>query len=66
MTDAPIAVVAGPSGFIGTGSGLRTEPELVLESRWVLPETLTAAGYRFEHPELRPALREISARVRPS
>ena len=45
---------------------LRTEPELVLKSRWVLPETLTIAGYTFEHPDLRPALRSVSARVRPS
>jgi NAD dependent epimerase/dehydratase family enzyme len=47
-------------------SVLRTEPELVLKSRWVLPETLTAAGYAFAHPELRPALRSVSARARPS
>ena len=47
-------------------SVLRTEPELVLKSRWVLPETLTSAGYAFAHPELRPALRSVSARVRPS
>jgi NAD dependent epimerase/dehydratase family enzyme len=48
---------------------LRTEPELVLKSRWVLPETLTAAGYSFAHPELRRALSAISAisaRARPS
>lgn len=45
---------------------LRTEPELVLKSRWVLPETLTTAGYAFAHPDLRPALRSVNARVRPS
>jgi NAD dependent epimerase/dehydratase family enzyme len=45
---------------------LRTEPELVLKSRWVLPETLTAAGYEFAHPELRTALRSVSERARPS
>jgi len=38
---------------------LRTETELVLKSRWVLPERLLAAGYRFAHPELEPALRAI-------
>jgi len=38
---------------------LRTETELVLKSRWVEPERLLQAGYRFEHPELDPALREI-------
>ena len=40
---------------------LRTEPELVLKSRWVVPETLTNAGYRFAHPELEPALRDVWA-----
>ena len=38
---------------------LRTEAELILKSRWVLPERLLAAGYRFRHPELEPALRQI-------
>ena len=45
---------------------LRTEPELVLKSRWVLPEKLTTAGFTFAQPDLRPALRSVSARVRPS
>ena len=35
---------------------LRTEPELILKSRWVVPETLAAAGYRFEHPDLQEAV----------
>jgi uncharacterized protein (TIGR01777 family) len=29
---------------------LRTESELVLKSRWVLPDRLTAAGFEFEYP----------------
>ncbi|MFG6403490.1 epimerase [Microbacterium sp. P04] len=41
---------------------LRTEPELVLKSRWVLPERLLGAGYVFSHPELEPALRDIVGR----
>jgi NAD dependent epimerase/dehydratase family enzyme len=42
------------------GSALiRTETELVLKSRWVVPERLDAAGYRFRHPELEPALRSL-------
>ena len=41
---------------------LRTEPELVLKSRWVLPEILTGAGYAFLHPELHPALRAVARR----
>lgn len=40
---------------------LRTEPELVLKSRWVLPERLTDHGYVFTHPALEPALRHIWA-----
>jgi NAD dependent epimerase/dehydratase family enzyme len=38
---------------------IRTETELVLKSRWVVPERLQQAGYRFLHPELEPALRQI-------
>ena len=44
--------------------GIRTETELVLKSRWVLPEKLEAAGFEFSHPELEPTLREIWARPR--
>lgn len=40
---------------------LRTEPELVLKSRWAAPEALTAAGYDFVHPVLEPALRDVVA-----
>jgi NAD dependent epimerase/dehydratase family enzyme len=38
---------------------IRTETELVLKSRWVVPERLTDAGFAFEYPDLEPALREI-------
>ncbi len=38
---------------------LRTESELVLKSRWVLPERLTEAGYVFRHPRLEAAIRDI-------
>ncbi|MET0735741.1 MAG: DUF1731 domain-containing protein [Microbacterium sp.] len=41
---------------------LRTEPELVLKSRWVLPARLVAAGYEFVHPELEEALRASVSR----
>ena len=34
-----------------------TETELVLKSRWVLPERLLAAGYVFAYPDLEPAVR---------
>jgi uncharacterized protein len=38
---------------------IRTETELVLKSRWVLPERLLEAGFTFEYPHLGPALRQI-------
>ncbi|WP_300266235.1 DUF1731 domain-containing protein [Microbacterium sp.] len=37
--------------------GIRTETELILKSRWVLPEKLTAAGFEFRHPTLESAVR---------
>ncbi|WAC67274.1 DUF1731 domain-containing protein [Agrococcus sp. SL85] len=40
---------------------LRTEPELVLKSRWVLPERLEAAGFAFAHPGLEGALDDVLA-----
>lgn len=42
---------------------LRTETELVLKSRWVLPERLEAAGFRFSHPHLGAALESILSPV---
>lgn len=41
---------------------LRTEPELVLKSRWVLPGVLSDAGFVFRHPDLDEALATIVAR----
>lgn len=38
--------------------GIRTETELVLKSRWVLPEKLTTAGFEFRYPMLEDAVRE--------
>ncbi|AMM20068.1 NAD-dependent epimerase [Frondihabitans sp. PAMC 28766] len=38
---------------------IRTEVELVLKSRWVVPERLTAAGFEFAHPYLDVALGQI-------
>ncbi|KAB1650598.1 TIGR01777 family protein [Pseudoclavibacter endophyticus] len=37
---------------------MRTETELILKSRWVLPQVLTEAGFTFRHPDLEPALRD--------
>jgi len=38
---------------------IRTETELILKSRWVLPKRLLDAGFVFEYPELEGALRQI-------
>jgi NAD dependent epimerase/dehydratase family enzyme len=38
--------------------GMRTETELILKSRWVLPEKLTTAGFEFRYPTLEDAIRE--------
>jgi uncharacterized protein len=43
--------------------GIRTETELVLKSRWVIPERLTAAGFEFAYPELEGAVRESFSRT---
>ena len=40
---------------------IRTETELVLKSRWVVPERLLDAGYVFANRDLAPALRDILA-----
>lgn len=42
---------------------IRTETELILKSRWVVPERLLEAGYVFEHPELEEALTDIVAEL---
>lgn len=54
--------IPAPRAVLEVGSAIiRTETELVLKSRWVLPERLLAAGYVFRYPELEPALRDILA-----
>lgn len=39
---------------------LRTEPELVLKSRWVFPHVLLSSGYDFVHTDLESALRTVA------
>lgn len=61
-----------PAWLLALGAVLiRTEPELVLKSRWVLPERLVADGYRFRFPEFDHAVQDllgkpIDARERPA
>jgi NAD dependent epimerase/dehydratase family enzyme len=59
--------IPAPRAILEVGSAvIRTETELVLKSRWVVPERLTDAGYGFAYPDLEPALREIVAARRPA
>lgn len=44
---------------------IRTETELILKSRWVLPKRLLDAGFAFEYPDLEEALRQILDRPAP-
>ena len=49
-----------PRPVLEVGTALiRSETELVLKSRWVVPERLLAAGYEFEYAELDTAVRQI-------
>ncbi len=41
---------------------IRTETELILKSRWVLPKRLLDAGFEFRYPDLEGALRQILGR----
>ncbi|MEO8095671.1 MAG: TIGR01777 family oxidoreductase [Pseudolysinimonas sp.] len=45
---------------------IRTETELILKSRWVLPKRLLDAGFVFEYPDLEGALRQILKRPAPA
>ena len=57
----PLGIPA-PRPLLELGTAIiRSETELVLKSRWVLPERLDDAGYTFVHPHLEPAITEILA-----
>jgi NAD dependent epimerase/dehydratase family enzyme len=38
---------------------IRTETELILKSRWVIPERLEQEGYTFQYEKISEALEEI-------
>ncbi|RYF93614.1 MAG: TIGR01777 family protein, partial [Chitinophagaceae bacterium] len=49
-----------PAWLLSIGAVIiRTEPELILKSRWVIPEKLTAAGFEFQYKMLEDAVEEI-------
>ncbi len=41
---------------------IRTEPELILKSRWVMPERLLQEGFVFDYPELEVTLKNLLAK----
>ncbi len=44
---------------LGAGMLLRTDPELALYGRYVIPKRLTQEGFQFQHPLLGPALSDL-------
>jgi uncharacterized protein len=49
-----------PSWLLKIGAVIiKTEPELILKSRWVVPEKLLESGYIFKYPTLHTALKNI-------
>jgi uncharacterized protein len=42
---------------------IATEPELVLKSRWVLPNRIMQSGFQFKYPLLQQALKDIIAQT---
>jgi uncharacterized protein (TIGR01777 family) len=56
----PVISLPAPKWMLKMGSFMiGTETELVLKSRWVVPEKLLGLGFKFEYPELKDALKEI-------
>lgn len=60
----PVGLPA-PEWLLAIGTFLlRTEPELVLKSRRVVPIRLLASGFRFEFPDWKPAAEDLVRRWR--
>lgn len=56
----PLFVLPNPEWLLEFGARLiRTETELILKSRWVLPEKLLNQGFQFEYEEISSALESI-------
>lgn len=55
------ALLAVPAPALRLALGTEMAEELLLTSQRVVPRRLLDAGFRFEHPELEPALRELLA-----
>ena len=56
----PLFGLPAPKWMLKFGAALiGTETELILKSRWVVPEKLLGLGFEFKHPDLEEALKEI-------
>lgn len=56
----PPVALPSPEWLLKLGAMIvGTETELLLKSRWVLPKRLQEAGYRFQYPDLQPALKGL-------
>ena len=48
---------------IGAPLVMRTDPELALYGRYVVSKRLEGTGFKFEFPDLEPALRDLYVRA---
>jgi uncharacterized protein len=61
--NVPVGLPA-PAWLLKIGAVIiRTEPELILKSRWVLPERLLQVGVEFKYAKLEDALKEIISNI---
>ncbi|MGN6221832.1 MAG: epimerase [Microbacterium sp.] len=60
---APIGVPAPRIALEAGMWAMRSEAELLVKSRWVIPETLRDAGFTFAHPDLEAALKDVHERA---
>ncbi|WP_407541933.1 DUF1731 domain-containing protein (plasmid) [Deinococcus radiomollis] len=57
--------IPSTAGLIRLGARvMNSEAELLLKSRWAVPQRLTQAGFTFEYPEWREAVRQLVSQVR--
>jgi uncharacterized protein (TIGR01777 family) len=56
----PLFGLPAPSWMLKMGAAIiGTETELILKSRWVVPEKLLGLGFEFKHPQLEETLQDI-------
>jgi len=56
----PLFAIHAPKWMLKFGAAIiGTETELILKSRWVVPEKLLGLGFEFKHPHLEDTLKEI-------